>query len=501
MYLAAGFTAIWCIITITIQPGLAHLICLPVGIFVIVGTSCVRGFLIQRKEYRRRSQDRTSSIASVRSELQNLAAAIKPQESLVRDGDWLDTWTARIKKTRQPCSFAQHLLDLETSANYFVLSGDFLLHRQTWRESLRSIHVTLQAVSAAATVLKHSLTLGQKMLPRKALGVKRDVFMDEGADALIARVLGPRPHMTCASMCKCDVEEHNPLSIIHHCLRKGKDQAETHRLRCMHLERTNDPDQSVPQAEMTNDPDQSVPQAIKVGDSVRSKRDSSKTGVVEQDDGSGCLQFTVKWQNGEVKKYVRANELIKINPIELPAIIRTDLTRRRQREGVLDERSDATGAGVGGGAGEQEQDISGSWEYLKEELEDLPPGWQKQVGPAGFVFWVAPSFPPSLSPSIAWFTTESLFYIGIFPPLWGVSNDQSAFSLFSLYSVLWFLLVSLTFAHPRLQIYTGKPRGQKSVLHAPWQGGNGARDTRDPPSLSHAVSAAPPRRGMIGQCL
>jgi len=54
---------------------------------------------------------------------------------------------------------------------------------------------------------------------------------------------------------------------------------------------------------------------INVGDSVQSKRDSSKIGVVEKDDGSGHLQFTVKWYNGAVESCVGPKELIKINRV------------------------------------------------------------------------------------------------------------------------------------------------------------------------------------------
>ena len=54
---------------------------------------------------------------------------------------------------------------------------------------------------------------------------------------------------------------------------------------------------------------------IDVGDSVQSKRDSSKIGVVEKDDGSGHLQFTVKWYNGAVESCVGPKELIKINRV------------------------------------------------------------------------------------------------------------------------------------------------------------------------------------------
>jgi len=72
---------------------------------------------------------------------------------------------------------------------------------------------------------------------------------------------------------------------------------------------------------LLDDSDQSKaggPDGIKVGDSVQSKSDSSKTGVVEQDDGSGRLQFTVKWQNGNEERCVGPRELTKINPIRDP---------------------------------------------------------------------------------------------------------------------------------------------------------------------------------------
>ena len=64
---------------------------------------------------------------------------------------------------------------------------------------------------------------------------------------------------------------------------------------------------------LLDDSDQSKaggPDGIKVGDSVQSKSDSSKTGVVEQDDGSCRLQFTVKRQNGDEERYVGTQRLI-----------------------------------------------------------------------------------------------------------------------------------------------------------------------------------------------
>ena len=345
VYLAAGFTALWCIIVLVNQPRLAHLIGLPVGVFVILALSCVHGFVIHRQEYRRRAQNREASIKSVRSELLSLAALIKREEAIVPGMVWLEDWTAQIKKARQPCSFAQHLLDFETSVNYFVLSGDFLLDRQRWREALRSVHINLEAVAAAVTLLKDGLDLGQELLPRNALEVPYDMFAEEATDILD---LFSRNSDFCTSR----IEVHLPTDFIHQRLRQQKARAETDRLRL----------RALLEASMlckANDPGQPDPPVLF---SRRQKR------ALEP-----------------------RNPLLSVSE---------DIAGRggggKEAEGVA-------GAGAGAGGGDVEitstcnVHITGATEqvYISSSWSPLLPGWQKQTGPSGFVFWVSshPSLP------------------------------------------------------------------------------------------------------------
>jgi len=165
--MSTAFTAICCLVALS-QPPLLDL-WLPfffcAGIAAIALSACVHGLMLKRRAAAQRAALHTASIGSVREELVRLAAAIKRQESLVSGFD-KQGWAERVQEIRQPTTFAQHLLDLESATTWFVMNPAFLQQLTPWRQALGSLHVSLDDVEAFALVFRECLELGQEFVPR-----------------------------------------------------------------------------------------------------------------------------------------------------------------------------------------------------------------------------------------------------------------------------------------------------------------------------------------------